>query len=119
MKIAVVGGGISGLGAAWLLRQQHEVSLFEAADYVGGHTHTVDVVVDDIACAVDTGFLVFNHRTYPNLTALFNTLDIRTVASDMSLAVSLENPNLEWAGYSSTACVGQDQIAAAIGNKYQ
>ena len=107
MKIAVVGGGISGLGAAWLLRQKHEVTLFEAADYMGGHTHTVDVVVDEVQCAVDTGFLVFNHRTYPNLTALFDTLDVATVASDMSLAVSLCNPDLEWAGSSLTTLFAQ------------
>jgi predicted NAD/FAD-binding protein len=89
MKIAVVGAGIAGLSAAWLLRQRHEVSLFEAGDYLGGHTHTVDVALDGQHFPVDTGFLVFNHRTYPNLTALFHELDVATVASDMSFAVSL------------------------------
>ena len=68
MKIAVVGAGIAGLSAAWLLRQHHAVTLFEAGDYLGGHTHTVDVDLAGQRFPVDTGFLVFNHRTYPNLT---------------------------------------------------
>ncbi len=98
MKIAIIGGGISGLAAAWLLREKHQVTLFEAADYAGGHTHTVDVTVDGHTFPVDTGFLVFNHRTYPQLTALFNALNVATVASDMSFAVSLKSPAIEWAG---------------------
>ena len=98
MKIAVVGGGISGLAAAWLLNKKHQVTLFEAADYVGGHTHTVDITVEGKTFPVDTGFLVFNHQTYPQLTALFRMLNIETVASDMSFSVSLDNPAIEWAG---------------------
>jgi predicted NAD/FAD-binding protein len=107
MKIAVVGAGIAGLSAAWLLRQRHAVTLFEAGDYLGGHTHTVDVDLAGQRFPVDTGFLVFNHRTYPNLTALFDELDINTVASEMSFAVSLIEPELEWAGASLATLFAQ------------
>jgi predicted NAD/FAD-binding protein len=98
MKIAVIGAGISGLASAWLLASRNQVTLFEAGDYIGGHTHTVDIEVEGKRFAVDTGFLVFNHRTYPNLTALFRSLGVETAASDMSFAVSLAEPSLEWAG---------------------
>jgi predicted NAD/FAD-binding protein len=107
MKIAVVGAGIAGLSAAWLLRQHHAVTLFEAGDYLGGHTHTVDVDLAGQRFPVDTGFLVFNHRTYPNLTALFGELGIDTVASEMSFAVSLIEPELEWAGASLATLFAQ------------
>lgn len=105
MNIAVIGAGISGLSAAWdLARKGHEVSLYEAGDYFGGHTNTVDVAIDGQCFGVDTGFLVFNHRTYPNLVRLFDTLQVHTTASDMSFAVKLplsDRPGaamLEWAG---------------------
>ena len=105
MKIAVVGSGISGLYSAWQLTQSgHEVSLFEANDYFGGHTHTVDVTLDGLTHGVDTGFLVFNERTYPNLIALFNQLNVHTTGSDMSFSVKLPLSSdsnartLEWAG---------------------
>lgn len=102
MKIAVIGSGISGLSAAWQLsRDGHEVSLFEAGSYFGGHTNTVDITLDGITHGVDTGFLVFNDRTYPNLVKLFDELKVDTSASDMSFAVKLPLANgrtLEWAG---------------------
>ena len=102
MKIAVIGSGISGLSAAWQLsRDGHEVALFEAGSYFGGHTNTVDVTLDGVTHGVDTGFLVFNHRTYPNLVRLFDELGVHTTASDMSFAVKLPLPGgrwLEWAG---------------------
>ncbi len=107
MKIAVIGAGISGLASAWLLNQHHAVTLFEAGDYIGGHTHTVDVALDGSTFPVDTGFLVFNHRTYPNLTALFRELKVDTVASDMSFAVSMAEPDLEWAGSSLATLFAQ------------
>lgn len=107
MNIAVVGSGISGLSAAWLLSRQHQVTLFEADTRLGGHTHTVDVTLDGVRFPVDTGFLVFNHRTYPELTRLFDTLEVETVASDMSFSVRLDQPDLEWAGTSLDSVFGQ------------
>lgn len=98
LRIAVVGGGIAGLGAAWLLGRQHEVTLFEAGSYAGGHANTVDITVDAIRHPVDTGFLVFNRRTYPNLCGLFRELDVPIAASDMSFGVSLQAEEVEWAG---------------------
>jgi predicted NAD/FAD-binding protein len=106
-RIAVVGSGIAGLASAWLLSRQYEVTLFEADARLGGHTHTVDVTVDGQSFPVDTGFLVFNERTYPNLIALLDHLQVPSVASDMSFAVSLEKPALEWAGSTLATLFGQ------------
>jgi len=100
MRIAVVGSGISGLAAAWLLAERHAVTLFEAAARPGGHTNTVEVTLDGVSHGVDTGFLVFNQKTYPNLVALFRQLGVPTAASDMSFSLSLEAPHIEWAGTS-------------------
>ncbi|MBC3862846.1 FAD-dependent oxidoreductase [Undibacterium jejuense] len=100
-KIAVIGSGISGLSSAYeLSKAGHEVSLFEANDYFGGHTHTVDVTLDGESFGVDTGFLVFNHKTYPNLVRLFAELEIDTAATDMSFSVKmpLGSRTLEWGG---------------------
>lgn len=99
MNIAIVGGGISGLAAAHALTQAgaHRVTLFEAGPTLGGHTHTVDVTLDGITHPVDTGFLVFNRRTYPNLVRLFDQLGVPVAPSGMSFSVSLGGA-LEWAG---------------------
>jgi len=106
-RIAVVGSGISGLASAWLLSQKHLVTLYEAGSYLGGHTNTVDVTVDGVEHPVDTGFLVYNSKTYPNLTAMFAHLGVASVETEMSFAVSLEEPQLEWAGSSLATVFGQ------------
>lgn len=105
MKIAVIGAGISGLSAAWRLsRDGHEVSLYEEGDYFGGHANTVDITLEGKRFGVDTGFLVFNHRTYPNLVRVLDELVVHTTASDMSFSVKMPIPSgrgqrmLEWAG---------------------
>ena len=76
MRIAVIGSGISGLTAAYLLSPNHEVTVFEANDHIGGHTNTIDVVIAGRTYAVDTGFIVFNTKTYPNFTRLMKKLDV-------------------------------------------
>jgi len=107
LDIAVIGAGISGLSCAWRLRAAEggrtapNVTLYEANDYIGGHTHTVDATVDGVSHPVDTGFLVFNHRTYPHLVALFETLGVATTASEMTFSVHVDRAGaraLEWAG---------------------
>lgn len=98
LKIAVIGSGISGLSAAWLLSQRHDVTVFEAANRVGGHSNTVEFASSAGSVAVDTGFIVYNEVTYPNLTALFRTLEVPTVSSNMSFAVSVGNGAYEYSG---------------------
>jgi predicted NAD/FAD-binding protein len=90
MRIAVIGSGIAGLGAAWALSPTHDVTLIEAESRAGGHSRTLDVDIDGSAVSVDTGFIVYNERNYPNLMNLLSTLAVPTVESDMSFAVSLE-----------------------------
>ena len=97
-RIAVIGAGISGLAAARALQPHAQVTLFEAGHYFGGHAHTVDLTLDGVTHGVDTGFLVFNHRTYPRLLQLFADLQVDTAASDMSFSVQVPATGLEWAG---------------------
>jgi len=96
MRIAVIGSGIAGLASAWWLGQQHEVTLFEANDYLGGHTHTHQVQVDGASHAVDTGFIVFNPLHYPLLTALFDELNVASQPTTMSFSVHSERSGLEY-----------------------
>lgn len=97
-RIAVVGSGITGLAAAWLLSKQNDVVLYESEGRPGGHTRTVDVATSDGGVlGVDTGFIVFNDRTYPNLIAMFEHFGVPTRATDMSFAVSLDDGKLEYA----------------------
>ena len=105
-RVAVIGSGIAGLSAAHHLNQHVDLSLFEAGSYFGGHTHTVDVALPSaqgtVTHGVDTGFLVYNQRTYPGLIGLFESLNIRTAASDMSFSVQARWDDtgkvLEWNG---------------------
>ena len=98
MKIAVVGSGISGLGAALALSEKHEVSLFEKNSYFGGHSNTVKIELKEEDIHVDTGFIVFNEKNYPNLTSLFDELKVATKSSNMSFGFSLADGQLEYAG---------------------
>ena len=96
MKIAVIGTGISGMSAAYFLSQKHEVSVFEKEGYVGGHSRTLTFKEDSKEISVDTGFIVFNHKNYPNLLALFRHLEVPTIKSNMSFGVSINNAWLEY-----------------------
>ena len=106
MKLAIVGSGISGLAVAHTLKDHADITVFEAGDYFGGHTHTVDITLPTpqgmVTHGVDTGFLVFNERTYPNLINLFSELKVETAPSDMSFSVkvpgALNGKTLEWSG---------------------
>ena len=101
-RVAVVGSGISGLAAAWHLADHADVVLFEADRHFGGHAHTVDLTLEGVTFGVDTGFLVFNHATYPELVKLFAQLQVDTAASEMSFSVQVPQADgagaLEWSG---------------------
>jgi predicted NAD/FAD-binding protein len=97
MKIAIIGTGISGLGAAYLLNPHHDVTVYEKNTYIGGHTRTIEVQIGGKKTPVDTGFIVFNNRNYPNLMGLFKELDVPYQKSDMSFGVSIDKGWLEYA----------------------
>lgn len=107
-EIAVVGSGIAGLSAAWHLAQdpRARVTLFESEPRLGGHAHTVDVTIGGETFGVDTGFLVFNHKTYPGITPFFEQLGVVTVPSDMGFSVQV-GESLEWAGNSLSSVFTQ------------
>ena len=106
-KIAVIGSGIAGLSAAHVLSREHEVSLFEANDYLGGHTHTQDVELGGKTYPVNTGFIVYNDWTYPNFIKLMDQLGVQSEASDMSFSVRCENTGLEYNGTSLNSLFAQ------------
>jgi predicted NAD/FAD-binding protein len=98
MRIAIVGTGIAGMGAAWALNQRHDITVFEADSRPGGHANTVDIEVEGWQISVDTGFIVYNNSNYPHLKQLFRALGVKTEQSNMSFAVSLQDGRKEYAG---------------------
>ncbi len=107
LKVAVVGAGISGMSAAWLLSGEHDVTLYEAETRLGGHSHTVEAPGADGAIPVDMGFIVYNEASYPNLVALFDHLGVPTKASNMGFAVSLDEGRVEYGGDNLVALFAQ------------
>ncbi|MGB7218553.1 MAG: FAD-dependent oxidoreductase [Vicinamibacterales bacterium] len=107
MRIGIVGGGISGLLAAYLLSRRHDVTVFEAGDHVGGHTNTVRVDLEDGSWDVDTGFIVFNDRTYPNFVRLLDRLGVPSQTTTMSFSVSCDRTGIEYNGTSINGLFAQ------------
>jgi uncharacterized protein len=108
LRVAIIGAGIAGLGCAWLLtRQGRQVTLFEANDYLGGHTHTIDVTLDGTTAPVDTGFLVYNDHTYPMLVALFDELAVASAPSTMTFSARNDAAGIEWSGTDLTSLFAQ------------
>lgn len=106
-SVAVVGSGIAGLSAAWLLSRSMRVTLYESESRLGGHSNTVEVPTAHGPIPVDTGFIVYNERNYPNLVALFNEIGVETAASEMSFAASLDGGTLEYSGSGINGLMGQ------------
>ncbi|TWT76121.1 hypothetical protein Pla123a_29100 [Posidoniimonas polymericola] len=111
MRVAVIGSGVSGSLAARLLASRHEVTLYEAADHLGGHAQTVDVEVDGVRVAADVAFMVFNRRTYPNFCRMLELLGIDSRASDMSFSVRCDATGLEYQGSSLDGLFAQRRNA--------
>src|SRR5689334_7595752 len=109
-SIAIIGAGISGMSAAWLLSQAHDVTVYEKNLRLGGHSNTVTVDASTGPTPIDTGFIVYNNATYPNLVALFNHLGVATEVSDMSFGVSLNGGEVEYSsvGASAFLCGGRN-----------
>lgn len=112
-RIAVIGSGISGLSAAWLLSQAHSVTLYESADRLGGHSSTVEAPSPSGPIAVDTGFIVYNEANYPNLTALFDHLGVPTKPAHMSFAVSIDDGAFEYSSHGLRALFAQKRNYAS------
>ncbi|MCC0014906.1 MAG: FAD-dependent oxidoreductase [Rhodobiaceae bacterium] len=113
LNIAVVGSGISGLSAAWLLSRRHQVTVYECDQRLGGHANTVDVELSDGTVDVDTGFIVYNEKTYPNLTALFAHLGVKTQPSSMGFALSVGSGTYEYSGTNANGYFGQRRNIAS------
>ncbi len=107
MKIAIIGTGISGMVAAWHLHREHSITVFEANNYIGGHTHTVPVEIEGRSYSIDTGFIVFNKRTYPNFCTLLDRLGVESQESEMSFSVKCERTGLEYCGTSLNTLFAQ------------
>ncbi len=106
-RIAIIGSGISGIGAAYLLHQKHDITVYEKNDYVGGHARTLNIDYNGEKISVDTGFIVFNHKNYPNLTALFAQLKVPSHKTSMSFGFKAEDGSLEWGAESINAVFAQ------------
>ncbi|MBY7972581.1 NAD(P)/FAD-dependent oxidoreductase [Vibrio fluvialis] len=107
MKIAIIGTGISGLTCGYYLHQQHDITLFEANDYIGGHTATVDVDVKGQRYSVDTGFIVYNDRTYPNFIRMMNEIGVKGLPTQMSFSVRNDSTGLEYNGHTLATLFAQ------------
>ena len=107
MKFAIIGSGISGLTAAYLLNRNHDITVYESNDYVGGHTHTHDIVLNGKKWAVDTGFIVYNERTYPNFIKLLDQLKVERQLTSMGFSVKSSQKDLEYAGNSINGLFAQ------------
>ena len=105
MKIAVIGSGVSGLTAAHLLHKEHDITIYEAANYIGGHANTIEVNEQEQTVYIDTGFIVFNNWTYPNFEKLISGLDIIEQNSEMSFSTRCEGTGFEWAGSSLSTLI--------------
>ena len=112
-RIAVVGAGVSGLSAAWLLAKKHDVVLFEAEDRLGGHSCTVHAPSPEGPVAVDTGFIVFNEPNYPNFTALLEHLNVPSAAAHMSFAVSMDDGGFEYSSHGARGLFAQKRNLAS------
>jgi len=107
MKIAIIGSGISGLTASYLLNKKHNITLFEKNDYLGGHTHTHDITIGEKNFSVDSGFIVYNEKTYPNFIKLLNILNVERQKTTMGFSIKSEVKNLEYAGNSVRSVFAQ------------
>ncbi|QIA62923.1 FAD-dependent oxidoreductase [Vibrio astriarenae] len=107
MKIAIIGSGISGLTCGYYLHKQHDITVYEANDYIGGHTATKQVEIDDNRYEVDTGFIVYNDRTYPNFIAMMNEIGVKGVPTQMSFSVRNDGNGLEYNGHTISTLFAQ------------
>ena len=107
MKIAIIGSGISGLTAAYLLCKNHDIAVFEANDYIGGHTHTHEIALEKKNWRIDSGFIVYNENTYPNFIKLLKKLNVATQKTSMGFSVKAPDKNLEYSGGSLNSLFAQ------------